>query len=141
MRETVLLINFQDEKQLRDLKMILFTLKIRMKKVEKKEYLQQIGFLAGMKNMEAAPECYEGEELEKEMMVFAGISNQRLDQILSMMRKNGVKRVDYKAILTETKRGQFQGSMKRFQKSMRRCTDNHKQYKRQPIRLPLPSLM
>ena len=66
MRETVLLINFQDEKQLRDLKMILFTLKIRMKKVEKKEYLQQIGFLAGMKNMEAAPECYEGEELEKE---------------------------------------------------------------------------
>ena len=75
MRETVLLINFQDEKQLRDLKMILFTLKIRMKKVEKKEYLQQIGFLAGMKN---------------------------LDQILSMMRKNGVKRVDYKAILTET---------------------------------------
>lgn len=96
------MINFQDEKQLRDLKMILFTLKIRMKKVEKKEYLQQIGFLAGMKNMEAAPECYEGEELEKEMMVFAGISNQRLDQILSMMRKNGVKRVDYKAILTET---------------------------------------
>ena len=42
------------------------------------------------------------EELEKEMMVFAGISNQRLDQILLMMRKNGVKRVDYKAILTET---------------------------------------
>lgn len=36
MRETVLLINFQDEKQLRDLKMILFTLKIRMKKVERK---------------------------------------------------------------------------------------------------------
>ena len=102
MRETVLLINFQDEKQLRDLKMILFTLKIRMKKVERKEYLQQIGFLAGLKDMEAAPECYEGEELEKEMMVFAGISNQRLDQILSMMRKNGVKRVDYKAILTET---------------------------------------
>ena len=54
MRETVLLINFQDEKQLRDLKMILFTLKIRMKKVERKEYLQQIGFLAGLKDMEAA---------------------------------------------------------------------------------------
>lgn len=52
MRETVLLINFQDEKQLRDLKMILFTLKIRMKKVERKEYLQQIGFLAGLKDME-----------------------------------------------------------------------------------------
>lgn len=102
MRETVLLINFQDEKQLRDLKMILFTLKIRMKKVEKKSYLQQIGCLVGLKDMEEAAECYEGEELQKEMMVFAGIPNQKLDQILSMMRKNGVKRVDYKAILTET---------------------------------------
>lgn len=102
MRETVLLINFQDEKQLRDLKMILFTLKIRMKKVEKKEYLQQIGCLTGLKEMEAAAEHYEGEELEKEMMVFAGISNQKLDQILLAMRKNGVKRVDYKAVLTET---------------------------------------
>ena len=52
--------------------------------------------------MEATTECYEGEELQKEMMVFAGIPNQKLDQILFMMRKNGVKRVDYKAILTET---------------------------------------
>ena len=43
MRETVLLINFEDQKQLRELKMILFTLKIRMKKVEKEDYLQQIG--------------------------------------------------------------------------------------------------
>lgn len=102
MRETVLLINFQDEKQLRDLKMILFTLKIRMKKVEKEEYLQQIGYLAGLKEMGECPEHYEGNDLEKEMMVFAGISSQRLDQILFLMRKNGVKRVDYKAVLTET---------------------------------------
>ena len=102
MRETVLLINFEDQKQLGELKMILFTLKIRMKKVEKEDYLQQIGYLAGIKEMEGIEAVYEGEELEKEMMVFAGISNQRLDQILLMMRKNGVKRVDYKAILTET---------------------------------------
>ncbi len=102
MRETVLLINFQDEKQLRDLKMILFTLKIRMKLVEKKDYLQQLGYLAGIKEMEAVETIYKGEDLEKEMMVFAGIPNQKLDQILFMMRKNGMKRVDYKAILTET---------------------------------------
>ena len=108
------MINFEDQKQLRELKMILFTLKIRMKKVEKEDYLQQIGYLAGIKEMEGIEAVYEGEELEKEMMVFAGISNQRLDQILLMMRKNGVKRVDY---------GQFQGSMKRFRKSMSRCVE------------------
>ena len=123
MRETVLLINFEDQKQLRELKMILFTLKIRMKKVEKEDYLQQIGYLAGIKEMEGIEAVYEGEELEKEMMVFAGISNQRLDQILLMMRKNGVKRVDYKAILTETNKTWT------VPRSMSRCTYNHKELK------------
>lgn len=102
MRETVLLINFKDKEQLRGLKVILLTLKIRIRMVEKKEYLQQIGCLAGINEMEEAGEAYGGEDLEKEMMVFVGIANQRLEQILHMMRKNGVKRVDYKAILTET---------------------------------------
>ena len=40
---TVILINFEDQKKVRELKMILFKLKIRMKKVEKEDYLQQIG--------------------------------------------------------------------------------------------------
>ena len=73
-----------------------------MELVEKKDYLQQLGYLAGIKEMEAVETIYKGEDLEKEMMVFAGIPNQKLDQILFMMRKNGMKRVDYKAILTET---------------------------------------
>ncbi|MDO4452055.1 MAG: DUF3783 domain-containing protein [Lachnospiraceae bacterium] len=102
MRETVLLINFQDAKQLREIKMILLSMKIKMKTVEKKDYLQKIGYLAGLKDMEAVQEVYDGEELEKEMMIFANLREAQLEQILYRIRKNGVKKVDYKAILTDT---------------------------------------
>lgn len=102
MRETVLLINFQDAKQLREIKMILLSMKIKMKTVEKKDYLQKIGYLAGLKDMEAVQEVYDGEELEKEVMIFANLREAQLDQILYRIRKNGVKKVDYKAILTDT---------------------------------------
>ena len=102
MRETVLLINFQDAKQLREIKMILLSMKIKMKTVEKKDYLQKIGYLAGLKDMEAVQEVYDGEELEKEVMIFANLREAQLGQILYRIRKNGVKKVDYKAILTDT---------------------------------------
>lgn len=102
MRETVLLINFQDAKQLREIKMILLSMKIKMKTVEKKDYLQKIGYLAGLKDMEAVQEVYDGEELEKEVMIFANLREAQLEQILYRIRKNGVKKVDYKAILTDT---------------------------------------
>lgn len=102
MRETVLLINFQDARQLKEIKMILFSLKIKVKTVEKKEYLQKIGYLAGMKEIEATQEMYTGEELEKEMMIFSNLREAQLEQILYRIRKNGVKKVDYKAILTDT---------------------------------------
>ena len=45
---------------------------------------------------------FEGEELADEMMVFAGVTGSHLDQILFMMRKKGMKRIDYKAVLTDT---------------------------------------
>lgn len=37
-----------------------------------------------------------------EMMVMKGFSNSRLDQFLKGMRKAGIERVDYKAVLTPT---------------------------------------
>ena len=100
-KETVLFINFQDREKLRKVKYAMIPLKMRMVQVKKEAYSQTIGYLAGLKDMEENPEKYAGEELEQEMMIFAGLSNQRLDELLKAMRKVGV-RVDYKAILTET---------------------------------------
>jgi len=101
-RETVLLINFQNKKQLREMQMLLMAVKLRMRLVKREEYLQPIGVLAGMKEMEPADAVYTGEELEKEMLVFAGLTEEHLNQVLYLMRKGGAGPVDYKAILTDT---------------------------------------
>ena len=55
-----------------------------------------------MKEASETDRIYEGEELADEMMVFAGVTGDHLDQILFMMRKKGMKRIDYKAVLTDT---------------------------------------
>lgn len=102
MRETVLLFNIKDKKRVRDLQMICMSLRIRVRLVKKEEYFQPVGALAGMKEMEETEKTYDGEELADEMMVFAGVTGSHLDQILFIMRKKGMKRIDYKAVLTDT---------------------------------------
>ena len=102
MREAVLLVNFQDRKKLLEIQKILMSAKVLMKKVNKYEYAQPVGALAGIKELVKEDAVYEGEELEKDMMVFAGVSSAKLDYILGMLRKKAFTRVDYKAILTAT---------------------------------------
>lgn len=104
MRETVLLINFQDKKKLREIQMMLMAVKLRMRLVKKEEYLQKIGALAGVPGMERTEEVYIGEELGEEMMVFAALTENHLNQMLYLMRKSGVGGVAYKAVMTETNR-------------------------------------
>ena len=102
MKETVLLINFTDKKQLNGIKSILMLEKILIREVKKEEYAQQIGALAGIKELYREDAVYEGEDLEKEMMIFAGLSDAKLDKVLELMRRKKVKKVDYKAIMTPT---------------------------------------
>ena len=56
MREAVLLINFQDKERLTKMKYLLFSMKMRMVQVREEEYLQSIGYLAGMKDMKKSLE-------------------------------------------------------------------------------------
>lgn len=101
MKETVLFVNFQDEERIRKIRFAAIPLRLRFVQVREEDYLQSIGYLAGLKGLEENPKKYEGEPLEQEMMVFAGLSSQKLDEMLKALRKAGA-RVDYKAILTET---------------------------------------
>ena len=103
MKETILLINFKDQQKLRKLKMALLPFKIRLKTVEEKDYCQPVGYLAGVKEIEAvsAKEMQESsEKMEKEMLILAGITGNLFDQVLYTLRKAGTP-VDYKAVLTE----------------------------------------
>ena len=105
MNEAVLLINFKDQKKLRMIQGVLMANKVKMKKVTKEEYAQSVGALLGMKELYKENAIYEGEDLEKEMMVFAGFSSSRLNHVLNMMHKKKISKTDYKAMLTETNAG------------------------------------
>lgn len=96
------LVNIKDKKRAQELQMICMSLRIRVRLIKKEEYFQTVGVLAGMKEASETDRIYEGEELADEMMVFAGVTGSHLDQILFMMRKKGMKRIDYKAVLTDT---------------------------------------
>lgn len=102
MREMVLFVNFQDKKKLRALQTLLLPKKIGAKCIPLQDYAQPIGALAGMKELYQENTIYEGAELEKEMMIFVGLSGSRLDDLLQTMRKKKIAKVDYKAILTPT---------------------------------------
>ena len=138
MKETVLLINFKNDSRLREIQMVLFLMKIKMKLVEQKEYLQPVGALVGVEGIERTEALYEGEPLEREMMVLAGFSDNRLNQFLYLMKKSKIQRVDYKAVVTETNQNwnivDLYAELKReheaFQ-AMKRPAD-HSQMKAQP---------
>ncbi len=102
MREMVLFVNFQDKKKLRALQTLLLPKKIGAKYIELQDYAQPVGALAGMKELYQEDAVYDGEQLEKEMMIFVGLSGSRLDDLLQSMRKKKIAKVDYKAILTPT---------------------------------------
>ncbi len=101
MRETVLLFHFDDIKQKKELQMLLLSQKIRIKNVERSEYLKPLGVLAGvLEDLPSAP--YDGEDLPTEAMIFCGLSNARLNEILNGIRQRKIKPIPYKAILTPT---------------------------------------
>ncbi len=99
-KESVLLYRINEEK-IRQIKMLLLRMKVKIKVVEKKDYLQPLGLLAGGKEFTKAEE-YAGEELTEEMMVMVGFSNQRMNELLMAFRKMGIERISLKAVLTPT---------------------------------------
>ena len=106
MKPTILLINFQNQQKLRKLKMALLPFKIRLKTVETQDYSQPIGYLAGVKEVsqvQIPSALISQEQMEKEMLILAGITGNLFDQVLYTLRKAGTP-VDYKAVLTEHNR-------------------------------------
>lgn len=102
MKETILLFNPPEKELLLKIETALFPLHIRLKKVNRKDYSQPLGVLAGMKDIPAADAAYEGPELPGTMFVFCFLTDARLNQVLAALRKCGAGPFPYKAILTPT---------------------------------------
>jgi hypothetical protein len=98
--EVVLLYNFDVEK-LNKIKFVLIRMGIKIKMITKEYYLQSIGYLVGIKGFEKSDEVYTEEGFQEEMLVMKGFSSSRIDELLKLLKKNGVQRIPLKAIITE----------------------------------------
>ena len=102
MKQTVLLINFKDKDKALAIRSICMAKKIKVKVISKEDYAQPMGYLAGIKELYNENAVYEGEELDSEMMVFAGLKSGTLDYILNTMKARRIAPVSCKAMLTDT---------------------------------------
>ena len=107
MKETVLLYNFNDKDKLMKIRQALLPLGFRIRQVEKEDYMKPLGTLAGVKGMEeltaaACPsdEALASEGVEDEMALLAGLTSSQVDAFIKSLRRKGIGRIDYKAVLT-----------------------------------------
>ena len=129
MKPTVLLYNFTDSKRKMKVQQALMPLGVRLRAVKKEEYGLPVGVLAGVKGLnedilkEAGQETQKEESAQKqadgrlqrevpendssrkmdfsdEMAIMAGFSSAQIDAFIHALRKKGVGRIDYKAVLT-----------------------------------------
>ena len=97
--ETVLLYNIDSEKG-RKLRMLMLRMGMRARVVDKADYGKPVGLLAGLKDVTVEDPDAEVSDFSDEMMVMRGFTERRLDLFLQSMRREGIERIDYKAILT-----------------------------------------
>ena len=109
MKETVLLYNFDDEKRTAAVKRTLILMGVRIRTVEKKDYLRPLKELLGLEEAAGAEAAsrqdYDGEGFAEEMLLMAGFTSRRIDALIAGLKKNGAGRVDLKAVLTPTNAG------------------------------------
>lgn len=101
MQEKVLLFNFGEETQLQAVRMVCFLMQIPVMVVPKEKYGIPLKMLI---SEEKPSSVFAGndKELNGQMMVFAGISGEKLDKLLSLLRANpACGKIPYKAILTQ----------------------------------------
>lgn len=100
MRETILLFHFSEKDRRNRLTKALLPLRMKIREVPVKDYLQPMGYLAGNKEILPVQEIYTGEDLDGEMILMAGLSSSQVDAVLKAVRKSGIGSIPYKAVLT-----------------------------------------
>lgn len=100
---TVLLFNFKEGPQLKAVQTALFLMQTEGRCVEKEEYMLPVKFLLDNKRVPVIKGGGPGQELDGQMMVFAGLAEEKLGGLLSLLRANPqCGRIPYKAVLTDT---------------------------------------
>ncbi|HIS25965.1 MAG TPA: DUF3783 domain-containing protein [Candidatus Pullilachnospira intestinigallinarum] len=100
MKETILLFHIEDPGRLSAIRRALLPLKLRVKVISPEDYCQPVGYLAGASDIAPVSRTGEQEEFSEEMMVMAWLPSRRVDQVLGALRRHGIGRINYKAVLT-----------------------------------------
>jgi hypothetical protein len=82
------------------LEQVCATLGIELVDVERRDYAQKLGVLAGVKGFARERTVYGGAELPAEMLVFSGMNSDQLDEFLAAYKATGQKPVELKAVVT-----------------------------------------
>ena len=102
MKELAMFYNFSDER-FRKAKFALMPLKIQVKKVEKEDFNQPIGFhCKASRALSLQAEKFDGDGLDEEMIVMHNFTNKTIDSLIRALNKCGVGRVPLKAVITPT---------------------------------------
>ncbi|MDD5953100.1 MAG: DUF3783 domain-containing protein [Oscillospiraceae bacterium] len=99
--EIAFLYNFNDPERLRKLKSALLCMKVRTKVVDREQFQQPIGVLAGLVDI-AFVEPEDDSDFTEEMLVLYRFSSRRIDELLMRIKKAGVGNIPYKAAVTQT---------------------------------------
>lgn len=89
----------------RQIRMLCLKLGLKIRVVEKAQYEEAIGAIAGVPGYVLTESTYSGEGFNDEMLILKGFSEGMLDSFLHGFRKMKIQPVDLKAILTEANCG------------------------------------
>lgn len=89
----------------RQIRLLCLKLGIKIRTVDRSQYLEPVGFLAGVPGYEASGQTYEEEGFQDEMLLMKGFSNGLLDRFLNGFRAMKIAPVALKAVLTDTNCG------------------------------------
>ena len=102
MTQLILAYNFP-AKRLAKLRMAAMKLGVKVRPVEKREYLQSLGSFVG--TLGSFESVYDGENFPELMLVLCDFSQPMVNAFLSLLRSSRLPAVPLKAVLTEMNQG------------------------------------
>lgn len=101
MNLTVLLYNFSKER-VQLVRRSLAPLHINVKCVNKKDFSQPVGYMAGIDGLEPVKGKGSVADFDEEMLVMCGFMGEMIDVLIAALRMGGVGKVELKAVITES---------------------------------------
>lgn len=86
------------------LKAMLALLNFDVLLILREDYLQPIGYLAGLTGYNRVPASYKGQEFAESMLIMAHLKESQADQLLAMLKMPGMPVFKRKVMLTDTNR-------------------------------------